>query len=87
MDRGLRHCGISTGLKFQEFATKPDGVASVMPTSHDCDSDTHVQLFVFISEVIAVLISTYETSVSIALFPGSSRPSFCQLSASLGMRL
>ena len=29
----MRHCGISTELKFNEFATKPDVVA-LMPTSH-----------------------------------------------------
>ena len=35
-------------------------------------SSTHVQLFVFISEVTAVSIGTYGTRVSLALFPGSS---------------
>ena len=34
----LRHCGISTELKFHEFATKPDAVA-LMPISHDCEDD------------------------------------------------
>ena len=33
------------------------------------------------------IISTHGTRMSLALFPGSSRPSFCQLSAALGMRL
>ena len=33
---GLRHCGISTELKYHEFATKPDRVA-LMPTSHGCE--------------------------------------------------
>ena len=32
---GLRH-GISTKLKFHDFATKADGVA-LMPTSHNCE--------------------------------------------------
>ena len=32
------HCGISTELKFHEFATKPDGVA-LIPTSHECDDE------------------------------------------------
>ena len=36
---GLRHCGISTELKFYE--TKPDG-AVLMPTSHDCEDDERV---------------------------------------------
>ena len=35
-------------------------------------SSTHAQLFVFISEVTAVSISTYGTRVSLVLFPGSS---------------
>ena len=35
-------------------------------------SSTHVQWFVFISEVTAVSIGTYGTRVSLALFPGSS---------------
>ena len=33
-----QHCGISTELKFHEFATKPDGVA-LLPISHDCEDD------------------------------------------------
>ena len=83
-----QHCGISTELKFHEFATKPDGVA-LLPIGNGCEdgeyvdesalspatvyvaglnaligtfSSTHVQLFVFISKVTAVLnlsISTY----------------------------
>ena len=80
--------GCSFQAKFQEFATKPDGVA-LLPISNSCEdeeyvdesalspatvyvtglnaligtfSSTHVQLFVFMSEVTAVLnlsISTY----------------------------
>ena len=37
----LRHCGISTELKFHEFATKPDVVA-LLPTSHDCEDEEYV---------------------------------------------
>ena len=38
---GLRHCGISTELKFHEFATKPDAVA-LLPTSYDCEDEEYV---------------------------------------------